>query len=119
MTDIPTVSVPCNGCVACCKSAVALYPENGDDPKAYESEVFINPLTHAPGFKLKQRPNGECVYLGPEGCTIHDRAPSICRNFDCRVWYKRFPRKERRKLSASGALDWRILDEGRKRVKNT
>ncbi len=27
----------------------------------------------------------ECVYLGPEGCTVHDIRPLTCRMFDCRA----------------------------------
>ena len=32
---------------------------------------------------LNHLTNGDCVYLGPDGCTIHGRHPAICRTFDC------------------------------------
>lgn len=37
---------------------------------------------------LAHKANGECVYLGKKGCTIHDRAPIVCKAFDCRRWLK-------------------------------
>ena len=70
------MSVPCNGCRACCIGwDVKLQP--ADDWSQYE---------HTDGV-LNRKPNGHCVYLGDEGCTIHDKAPEVCRRFDCRVFY--------------------------------
>ncbi len=33
---------------------------------------------------LAKKENDDCVYLGPNGCTIYERRPIVCRSFDCR-----------------------------------
>ena len=75
-------AVPCNGCRACCRrEQVGLSPERGDDPLQYCT------VPYGDGERmLAHRDNGDYVYLGDDGCTIHDRAPWACRMFDCRRW---------------------------------
>jgi Fe-S-cluster containining protein len=46
--------------------------------------------------ELNRRDNGECVYLGEEGCTIYQRRPAVCRSFDCRSLFLKQTRNERR-----------------------
>lgn len=49
---------------------------------------------------LAHKPNADCLYLGPEGCTIHAWRPNLCRIFDCRLYYQQErakPRRERRR----------------------
>jgi len=102
----PLGSPPCQGCIACCRhDAVFLHPEHGDDPRQYSYEVAINPLTGAPGFKILNQLSGPlkgaCHYLGKDGCTIYERRPLACRQFDCRGMIKmleRYPRPERRRM---------------------
>ena len=68
--------VPCNGCTACCrKDAVPLDP--GEELR-YRSELA------GPRWILAHKPNGDCVYLGDGGCTIHETKPNACRWYDCR-----------------------------------
>jgi hypothetical protein len=108
---------------------VALIPSKGDDPGQYETEPLslsekfaaklMQDIGEAPDYKpvmLKRRANGECVYLGEAGCTIWDRAPHLCRIFDCRLWYQRFSRKDRKRLLAIGELDPAIIKAGRQRL---
>jgi hypothetical protein len=91
------VDVPCNGCTICCKSGpIFLQPENGDIASNYQTQIMIHPLTGAPKVALKHKPSGECIYLGDTGCTIHDRAPRICKTFDCRLLYLGFTQAQRR-----------------------
>ena len=109
--------VPCNGCRACCiNDMIVLHPECGDDPAAYETVETINPLTGEPALMLAHRPNGECVYLGERGCTIHERAPAICKGFDCRKQFAGMTRNERRAYLKVGLLSKEKLAEGRKRL---
>lgn len=83
--------VPCNGCTTCCQNELLfLHPEDGDNPAEYLTQRVLHPLTGRPGLALKQKPNGDCMYLGISGCTIHDRAPAICREFDCRLFVASF-----------------------------
>ena len=52
-----------------------------DDPGAYRWH-------EEDGYAvLDRKDNGECFYLTPTGCGIHDKAPQICRRMDCRVLY--------------------------------
>ena len=107
------VDVPCNGCVLCCvRQRVPLI--DGDDPADYAhhaetfGDVTLNVLDH--------KPDGSCVYLGPDGCTIHGRAPKVCREFDCRGAYLMHDRHERRRRVRLKLADPRVYEAGRARV---
>jgi len=116
----PIVSVPCNGCIKCCQNEMlVLHPEMGDVASSYLTRKAVNPLTGVLVDVLQNKPNGDCIYLGDTGCTIHDRSPAICREFDCRRMFEGFKREPR-----SRQLDWirrglitkDKLNEGRKRL---
>lgn len=89
MTD---AAVPCRSirCTACCRGdLIFILPDQGDRASDYQTATIADHYPDAPpelaaAVVLAQRENGECVYLGDDGCTIHDRAPAICRVFDCR-----------------------------------
>jgi Fe-S-cluster containining protein len=108
-------NVPCGSCHLCCKSEVlALMPDEGDKVETYEHEYITLPMGRVP--VLKHKPNGDCVYLGPEGCTIHDRAPVICRIFDCRRWFLAHSRPERRRMIADSLATKAVFAAGRARL---
>lgn len=65
---------------------------------------------------LARKPNGDCVYLTDGGCSIWHHAPSLCRVFDCRTWYKGFSRRDRKRLLAEGKLDKDVLAAGKARL---
>lgn len=94
---IHVAKVPCGSCTACCRWEL-IFLMDGDDPSMYLTMPWVNPLTGQEGFALQHRENGECVYLGEKGCTIHDHAPVVCKEFDCRMWYLSRPRAERRRM---------------------
>lgn len=86
----PEASVPCNGCRACCHhELVIIHPESGDAgsfltrkvPHPLEDGRTVDALMHTP--------EGACVYLGEQGCTIYERRPAVCREFDCRAMVAR------------------------------
>ena len=78
--------VPCMACHACCRNErVVLSPEHGDDLLRYHTVLRDGEVM------LQHKSNGDCIYLGETGCTIHDTAPWACRMFDCRKWVRRFP----------------------------
>lgn len=112
--------VPCNGCRTCCQGELlVLHPEMGDDPSEYYTQVRRNPLDGRLVYALQQGKNGDCIYLGEDGCTIHDRAPAICREFDCRKLYLKFsriPRAARRRIIRQGLLTADVLDAGKARL---
>lgn len=118
----PRSVVPCAGCTLCCRrDALILHPEEGDDPGQYETTPTTHPFTGEPVLMLAHKPNGDCVYLDrATGCTIHERAPAICRSFDCRGLYRSLlensTRKERREMIQRGVVSKGILEAGRKRL---
>ena len=71
-------NVPCNGCRACClHDMIPLMPERGDLIWTYKHEVVATAA--GPKAVLQCGETGECIYLARDGCTMHDRAPAICR----------------------------------------
>lgn len=118
--------VPCNGCTACCqRDLIFLHPEHGDDPRNYPGNVMEakHPLTGEQGLALKHKPNGGCVYVTDAGCSIHGKAPAICREFDCRRLAKSLldlPRPERRRwqrmLGGQHLLSAEVFEAGKARM---
>jgi len=82
--------VPCGTCRACCRhEAVWLVEEEGDRPADYLVKTVDLGEQLGIVYALQQKPNGDCIYLGEAGCTIWDRAPVVCRAFDCRGWARK------------------------------
>ena len=107
------VNVPCNGCTLCCQGdAIRLLEE--DDPKSYETE----PHPYIPGaLMLAHKPNGDCIYLDDNGCSIHSRAPSLCKSADCRALAFRYDFETAMKLHKAGSIDLRVWDKGNELIK--
>lgn len=98
--------VPCGTCTACCHGQlVTLQP--GEDRTAYDVAEVVDPLTGRPVFALRQQPNGDCTYFREERCSIYDRAPMVCRAFDCRKHVMAWApdRASRRRLIAESKRD--------------
>jgi hypothetical protein len=89
---------------------IPLLPERGDLIWTYKHEVVA---TAAGPKAVLQR--GKTV--GRDGCTIHDRAPAICRAFDCRHLFLSKTRAERLALAISGVVSNEVFSAGRKRLK--
>ena len=107
--------VPCGSCHLCCRSdVIMLLPDEGDVIENYEHDVVE--LPEGNGAIVKKGADGNCIYLGPDGCTIHDRAPLICRVFDCRRWFLSKSRNERRAMVKSGFADAAVFEAGRERL---
>ena len=113
--------VPCAGCQACCKGErVILYPEYGDDIASYQTEpapadaIGVKSYGTAELYMLLHKDNMDCIYLGNDGCTIWDRAPAVCKEFDCRKWFAKFTRAERRRFRK--VLDNDVMRAGRDRL---
>lgn len=105
--DDTKVSVPCGTCHQCCKkSLVLVLPEKGDRIEDYETFDMESRKV------LKFQENGDCWYLGKDGCTIHGRAPFMCRIFDCREQHRMYTRAQREDLVKKGMLNADILRHG-------
>ena len=102
MSRPPVANVPCNGCTACCQhDLVFLHPDQGDVVAEYITFEVTNPLTGEHGHALQHKPGGGCVYVTETGCSLHGRAPAVCKAFDCRQLYRdlmSLPRSRRRPL---------------------
>ena len=71
----------CNGCRKCCLGdTVKLSPQ--DDPRRYRTRLVNG------RHELAKGKDGNCIYLGKQGCTIQPRKPLPCRVYDCRVDYE-------------------------------
>jgi uncharacterized protein len=105
VTEVRISDVPCNGCTACCRSGemVILQSECGDVVSRYQTQVMYHGAI--PIVVLKRKSDGSCVYLGENGCTIHDWAPAQCKAFDCRELVQRLdkiPRAQRIMMRRKG-----------------
>jgi Fe-S-cluster containining protein len=90
-----------------------LLPDEGDDVGSYEHEIVTLPAGTGPVLK---KIDGHCVYLVDDRCSIHERAPLVCRVFDCRRWYLRHDRATRRRMIREGHAAAEIFDAGRDRL---
>ena len=108
--------VPCEGCTACCRrERVILSPEHGDVIDDYLVTPNRKGIDGPVEWMLGHQLNGDCIYLGNNGCTIHDRAPWACRQFDCRRWLSGFP-KAMQELLLPDDIDGAVLAAARKRM---
>ena len=114
MDNMGMYNVPCGGCTRCCHNdTVRLLPE--DDPSQYQTK----PHQHMTGaLMLAHAPNGDCVYLGPQGCTIHATKPLMCRQMDCRLLAQKITWTKARKLEAQGVLHMSIWRRGKELLRS-
>ena len=105
--------VPCNGCTLCCHGdAVRILPH--EDPARWLTE----PHEYVEGARmLAHQANGDCIYLGPTGCTQHHDKPQQCREMDCRRLAEKFTFTQARKLSARRVLPIAVWNRGRELLK--
>lgn len=104
------IAVPCNGCTRCCHNdAVRLMP---DELNRFLHIPHSNPK-FAGHVMLPHKPNGDCVYLGDNGCTIHDDKPYMCRTADCRLIAKRFNYTQARKLAVRNMIRIEVWRRGK------
>ncbi|EJM1834574.1 YkgJ family cysteine cluster protein [Salmonella enterica] len=115
---VVAADVPCNGCTLCCRSdAISIHPELGDVAEDYQTEPHIVPQMAADGIvMLAHKPDGSCVYLGDDGCTIHGKAPALCREFDCRRWVRKLGYTKSRKLAKKGLIGMAVVRAGMDRL---
>lgn len=111
--------VPCGRCTLCCRTLIVPLAE--EEYEQYEGHwgwiTSRDGKRH--GRALLRRPNGECVYLGENGCTIHGHAPHVCQRFDCRENFAKHTRAQRRQLINSGKLPKALFDRGREMIEQT
>lgn len=99
------VDVPCNGCRLCCQGVAAFLTDDELDQYEWTTALQDGKVV---GKVLKWRDNGDCFYLGDHGCTIHDRAPKACKDYDCRAVFKAYELD-----GVQGMTSKEILERGR------
>lgn len=103
--------VPCGTCQLCCKTLIV--PLALEEYEQYAWAWVVTRDGKRLGRALKRKANGDCVYLGENGCTIHGRAPHVCQRFDCRELFQKSDRGGRRKAIKSGKIPKALFDKGR------
>jgi hypothetical protein len=103
--------VPCGKCTLCCRTLIVPLAE--EEYEQYDWAWITKLDGERLGRALKRQPNGDCVYLGEHGCTIHGRAPHVCQRFDCRELFLKSDRAGRRQAIKSGKLPKELFDKGR------
>lgn len=110
--------VPCGTCTACCRSPVEIRPDCGDDPADYETAVYVD--TSAPNgpaiVTLRLKPDGACYALKGGRCSIWEKRPYICRQFDCRKIFAMHTKAQRRDLVDKRYFHKSVIDAGKKRL---
>lgn len=104
------MSVPCNGCTACCRGhdVVVLMP--GEETKYRSHRV-------AGKWVLARQGNGDCEYVTASGCSIHGAAPRVCQGYDCRKQVARFGSDAAQLHAVSVGLLKASLYEAAKRIR--
>lgn len=60
---------------------------------------------------LNNKPNGECIHLKDNLCSIYEKRPLVCRTYDCRKHWKILPESEQLRFreSAMGRAAYKRL----------
>lgn len=112
MNERPDAVVPCGTCTLCCyDDAIVILPH--EDASQYET---VPHPQHDQVRMLKHKANGACWYLGDAGCTIYDKRPRLCREFDCRRLALGQTYTEARKRDRQGIAPIRVWRRGRELV---
>ena len=80
-TELLDKILACNGCTACCHNTKV--EVSAEEARALDTMLVRRPDMAISTRMLRQRDNGDCVYLGPKGCEIYERRPAMCRVFHC------------------------------------
>jgi hypothetical protein len=91
-----------------------LRPDKGDDASQYNvAQWYRDGVDKPPVIILDREPNGDCSYLKGNRCSIWDRAPYECRQYDCRAMFKNSDRPGRKLAVKNGVVPKAIFDRGR------
>jgi Fe-S-cluster containining protein len=79
----------CQRCRGCCRGAPGYVWVSPREVAELASalgrgaEEFADEYCRKVGgrFSLRERPDGDCVLLGPEGCLVYEQRPTQCRTF--------------------------------------
>lgn len=81
--------VPCNGCTACCTSALFIHiePDEADTLAHIPPQLLFPAPRRPPGHMvLGHDERGHCPMLVDGACSIYEHRPRTCRTYDCRIF---------------------------------
>jgi Fe-S-cluster containining protein len=81
LRDGTEAQVPCGTCNACCTCGYEVEVFADDDPS-----LEAVPSSKDGARVLVRNADGSCRYLIDGKCSVYDRRPRACREFDCRVF---------------------------------
>lgn len=87
--DAQPVTVPCNGCTACCTSSqfIHIAPDETDTLSRIPTELlFAAPRLPRGNVVLGYDERGHCPMLIDNHCSIYEHRPRTCRTYDCRIF---------------------------------
>jgi len=87
-SDVGT-DVPCGDCDGCCVSSYSILvrPTDTQALAAIPPDLLVDVPTLKAGIKaMGYLPNGKCPMLSGSKCSIYDRRPQTCRDYDCRIF---------------------------------
>jgi Putative zinc- or iron-chelating domain len=73
------VSVPCDTCNACCRSAKIIVELSEEEAKRHGGEPDAEY-----GWRMPKGADGSCIKLVDGKCSIYADRPFVCRTYDCR-----------------------------------
>lgn len=91
----------CGSCIQCCEwgDDTAIHPLlSSTEADELQHEVIKGQL------RLAANPDGDCVYLLSDGCSIYNRRPDQCKRFDCRHLYEQMKDATFIKVIIKGAV---------------
>ncbi len=109
--------VPCGKCQLCCKTLIVPLAE--EEYEKYDWAWITARDGTRLGRALQRKPNGDCVYLAENGCSIHGQAPHVCQRFDCRELFLKSDRAGRRQAVKSGKISKELFDKGHEMLEQT
>ena len=86
--DVGT-DVPCGSCVGCCVSSyhIPIRPEDAAAREVIPKELLVAAPGQPEGhLMMGYMDDGTCPMLRVGQCSIYDRRPQTCRDYDCRIF---------------------------------
>jgi len=84
-TDLQESDVPCGSCFDCCSKLSPYLTEEEFLSGKYNYTFLRVDGFDKPVIAVPKAEHGGCMYLVNNKCTIYERRPKSCRQFDCRT----------------------------------
>lgn len=94
--DTQEISLPCDGCTACCRGEQLVVLFSDDDSRLLDRAV-LKPNDTWIGW-LRHNLNGDCAWLEAGRCAAYEFRPKVCRAFSCVGLWFGMPAGERLKM---------------------